>query len=196
MGNTEDDGYSPMIEGVPFDSNNIEIEEEILDDGKSLMNSFDLPISIIVDEDNSRLVGFDKSDHIPLELSGIGFTSLISGKAKETILSAGIENIEFLPTILKTIDDEFDEYFIPNILQKINCLDREKTDAKYFEDGQLFIVKKLALDSNRIPDNSNIFLLGEDATALIVVSELFKIEVENSSLQGFIFLAPENYNSF
>jgi hypothetical protein len=111
-------------------------------------------------------------------------------------------DVEFRHVTFEYLDntEKNTDYFIVNVLSKINCLDYENSELD-FEDydeedngwGDIYTIDSLTIDPNRVPTSKHIFLLDRRQDAIIIVSEKLKTEIEKKSFTGFKFCEPENF---
>jgi hypothetical protein len=180
------------LAGSTYDANQ-EIVEDIFFAGVSIAEKTHAPFTVILD-DRRSVIG-KVLDRIAIDTNRTGSVLLVSPNAAEVFEQLNLP-IEFVDTIIKGNDIELRDYKFVNIIGRINCVDKERSDLEYLRENVILIYDELILDEAKIPINTDIFLLGEDNTMLIIVSERVKKFIESSNLSGFEFKRPEDYKSF
>ncbi len=125
------------------------------------------------------------------EIYGLVFSS----RLRELLDSIGINNIEYykLEIVNPRSGKKFSDYYIANVVGLVDCVDREKSELKYFDDGDIKRIRKLVLDQSRIPSKLRIFRLAK-RTILTVVHQSVKEVIESAGLTGCVFYRPEEYH--
>ncbi len=124
------------------------------------------------------------------EVYGLVFSS----RLRELLDSLGIDNIEYynLEMVDPRTGEKFSDYKIANVVGLADCVDREKSDLKYFDDGDIKRIRKLVLDESRIPSKLRIFRLA-GRTILTLVHRSVKEAIEKAGISGCVFYKPEEY---
>ncbi len=119
---------------------------------------------------------------------------VFSTRLRELLDSLGIDNIEYytLEIVDPRTGKKFSDYRIANVVGLVDCVDREKSDCKYFDDGEIKRIHKLVLDESRIPSKLRIFRLA-GRTVLTVVHQSIKEAIESAGITGCVFYRPEEY---
>lgn len=86
-----------------------------------------------------------------------------------------------------------DDYKIASIVGVADCVDKEKSNLTYFDDGDIKLIKKLVLDYSKIPSNLKIFRLINDRT-LPLVHQSIKDAIVGSGMTGCVFYRPEEFH--
>lgn len=125
-------------------------------------------------------------------LIGLFEIHLVSKRAKITLEQELQNQVQFLPIVLESINSgraSAEEYFIMNMLFKIDCLDYERTDTlERTIPGEQAILMPGAvpvLKRDMIPQNMRVFLLANPLSCVFRDDVVEKILV--SGLTGFIF---------
>jgi hypothetical protein len=181
------------LKGETYDMNK-EIVKKIFFVGESLVGKIKPPFTVILDE---RRTVYNKTllDKIAIDTNDVGAALLLSPKAQEVFDGLKLP-IEFVEVLIKGHKIEIDGYKYVNVVSKISCTDREKSSIKYLNETVIWRYYSLVLDVKRIPKGTDIFLLGEDVTMMVIVSEKVKKAVEDAKLTGFNFIKPEEYKTF
>lgn len=119
---------------------------------------------------------------------------IVSGKLKGLLESEASCEIEFLP--ISILDHEKvpvqDDYYIANVLYSIQCMDVEASDfvQSAMDESQVHHIKQLVLDHQKIPEQTNVFRLGEELDTILVRGDLAnRITATGCSGMHFINLA-------
>jgi hypothetical protein len=109
----------------------------------------------------------------------------LSARAREALLPMIGDAAELLP-----LQCEEGDFYLLNVLQVLDCLDRERSDITYWDDGSIRSVRRFAFQASCL-DDKHIFKLPLHNYSRIYVSQLFKDSVEQQALKGLRFeLAP------
>lgn len=181
------------LKGTTYNSEE-EVVDEIFFDGVPLKKKVKEPFTVILDD---RRTVYDKIllDKIAIDTVETGAVLLVSPKAKEVFHKLNLP-IEFIDVKIKGKNLQLNDYKFVNVIGRINCTDHKKSKLKYLDDDIIQLYDSLVLDETKIPKNTNIFLLGEDITMMVVVSERIKNAIEEANLTGFNFIKPEDYKTF
>ncbi len=119
---------------------------------------------------------------------------VVSTRLRELLDSLDIDNIEYynLEMVEPRTGESFSDYKIANVVGLVDCVDRDKSDLKYFYDGDIKRIHKLVLDESRIPSGLHIFRLA-GRTVLTVVHWSVKEAIESAGLTGCVFYQPGEY---
>lgn|GEM_PF-5777200 len=181
------------LAGTTFDSNK-EVVKDIFFEGTSLVKKVNAPFTVVLD-DRRSVYSKILLDKIAIDTNETGAVLLISPKAQAIFTKLDLP-VEFISVIIKGKKLQLNDYKFVNVLGRINCTDKKKSNLKYLEENVIWRYYSLVLDENKIPKGTDIFLLGEDVTMMVVVSENVKKAVEDAKLTGFNFIKPENYKTF
>ncbi len=109
---------------------------------------------------------------------------IVSEKLKSILAESGAD-FEFFPVNIKNHKGKLlkEQYYLANLVGKLACVDRELSECEQdsFEEDQLSYYEKMVLDTDKIPEGTNIFRLAETPRLLIAsdaFSDLIKIEKE------------------
>jgi hypothetical protein len=178
--------------GITYDANQ-EVVEDVFFWGNSITKIVHQPFTVILDERSSK---FNKLlDRITIDTNRTGLVLLVSPEAQKILKQLNLP-IEFIDVVIKSNKIELKDYKFVNVIGRINCVDKQKSELEYLRENIILIYDKLVLDNTKIPSGTEIFLLGEDNTMLVIVSERVKNAIESSKLSGFEFKKPEDYKSF
>lgn len=112
-----------------------------------------------------------------------------------SFLNALCNNIEFYDLIIKEEDKILTDYKIINITNSIDCINHEESKLIYWEltHETVYNINELVLREDVIPQNLNIFLLGEVRGIVIFVHKRFKEAIEEKNITGFNFCKVEDF---
>lgn len=120
---------------------------------------------------------------------------LINAKVKSIFDALNIDNVQYFKSRL--IDDNkntiSDDYCLANIIGKVSCVDRSKSELELFSDGDIRFIDKLVLNLNDNTDYGHIFRLAEYST-LLVISDVLKAAFDTHHVTGFQIYKPEDFS--
>ena len=142
-------------------------------DGRSKIEHWNPPVLQRIESDSSPVgdaVGFD-----------MGF--LVSENAVSLFSDLCPKSIEFLPLYYGNT-----EYYIPNVLGVVDCLDRQKSKCLYSSGSKqrVLMVNKYAFNEDLI-DGKCIFRLKDEPFRGPFVTEKIVSAIRSSGLSGFCF---------
>jgi hypothetical protein len=189
--------FDLYIEGALVDSK-CNVQPNIFGDGKSVKNIVDSSYSVKVNNDLS-LPG-KLRDRLSVYVHSSVHLFIVSESVQKLLTQSSPGQVEFYPFLFNYEETTVAEYKIVNVLNKVNCLDIEKSDVD-FEDyddndigqGNIYTINELVLNTSLIPPNLNIFLLGRSIDPIIIFHERLKKQIEELSLSGFVFCLPEEF---
>lgn len=181
------------LKGTTYDMNQ-NVVEEIFYAGESLKNKVQSPLTVIL---NDRRTTYSQTlfDRIAIDTNQTGAVLLVSSKAQEVLRKLSLP-IEFIDVTIKGKNLELKDYKFVNIIGRINCTDHEKSELEYLEENVIQLYDTLVLNESKIPDGTDIFLLGEDITMVVIISERVKNAIEAAKLTGFEIKKPEDFKTF
>lgn len=154
-------------------------------------NLINTPIPVI-DIHYSNTDNFAMTDNI---VASPRMGLLINAKVKNIFDALNIDNVQYFKSRL--IDDNTkvinSDYCLANIIGKIACVDKAKSELELFPDGDIRFIDKLVLNLDKNNDYGHIFRLAEYST-LLVISNALKVELENNNVTGFKFYTPEEFS--
>lgn len=178
------DEYELSIDGTPP---LIEQNDWRFDTGRSQPMSLpviDVPFDIEPDE---RMV-----DNIPAYgCRGL----LINERVKAVFDTLKLDNIEYFPARLvnQSTNQVLSPYWIANIVGRFSCVDHEKSDLDYYNDGSIQFIDKLVLKPIPGGNYARIFRLAEFLPVMIV-SDILKNALTEQNITGFTFYRPEDFS--
>ncbi|MEK4850172.1 DUF1629 domain-containing protein [Paenibacillus sp. FSL H7-0756] len=107
---------------------------------------------------------------------------IVSYKAMNILMPYISTEVEFLPLI----HDELDIFMI-NVINILDCVDWQKSKAKWLQEKYFMGFDKLVFDYTKIPEQTYLFKIKEQATSKVYVTELFKELIEEHQLPGLDF---------
>ena len=125
-------------------------------DGKEVSAPNHFILNVIVDKSETGKLG----DKLSLAVHNNDTLLVVSQKLKE-ILEKLPDNLQFHPTKVIFENNEYQDYFIVNILQVVDAIEYQKSKLVYYDEAhtEVFHIDDLVLDEYKIPNNFNIFLL-------------------------------------
>ncbi len=142
---------------------------------------------------------FHKGKKITDLVAGIQSELIVSRALKLTLLQWEKENLEFFPIELinQESNERSNDYYIMNILNNVECLDRNKSKFELFHPDLDIITKitRLVLNKNEITDSRHIFRLDE-LPNIIIVSDELKTEIEKKEHSGLVLLPTIKYKPY
>ncbi|WP_299117069.1 imm11 family protein [uncultured Winogradskyella sp.] len=175
-----------LLKGSLYDNAQKEVGK-IFDDG-TIHADMNSPYKLILDESDSLIKNRTSTDMIATSVISAGLLFLISPKAQDLLLELASNDIEMYEVEIQGNDFELNDYKIVKILDKVDCVDLEKSDVDYDEDfDSIDSAEEIVLDESKIPIGKQLFLLGKRSTGIIVVHENLKRAIEEADLTGFQF---------
>jgi len=168
---------------------NLELGGDIcFDDGVSVTVS--IP-KIILTLNNRAQMG-RMTDHLSItNLYGLVF----SARLRELLHDLMIDNIQYfdLDIVNPETGDTYTDYKIANVIGLANCVDKDKSDLKFYSSGDIKRIRKLVLDESKIPPELKIFRLS-NRTTLTLVHQSVKDAIVGAGITGCVFYKPEEYH--
>jgi hypothetical protein len=120
---------------------------------------------------------------------------LINKKVKSVFEGLNIDNIQYVKARLINLrtNEILEPYWIANIVGKIACVDQEKSELEYYEDGQIKFIDKLVFKPMKDLQYGHIFRYAE-FLPVIVVSDELKNALQGHDVSGFAFYRPEEFS--
>lgn len=143
---------------------------------------------------------FPENAEFPLdEDAGMVLTDAIPNSQLLTIVSAPLKELlekhascdmEFLAIHIRDHRGQLLEnpYYILNVLETISCMNREKSDydASALDESQVVTFRHLYLDTDKIPEHTNLFRFGEERDMFMIRQDLMQILID-SGMTGLEF---------
>jgi hypothetical protein len=184
------------IAGALIDSNR-KVQPNIFGYGDSMKGIADKSYSVRVNETFS--MPGKLRDRLSVYIHNSVYLFIVSERAQKVLTEFAANQIEFYTFLFNYEETTVTEYKIVNVLNKIDCVDLEKSNIG-FEDydknvgiGSIYSINELVLNTALIPENLDIFLLGKCTNPIIIFHERLKKQIENLSLSGFVFSLPEEF---
>jgi hypothetical protein len=111
---------------------------------------------------------------------------LVSSRIVAILKELNVLGVDFYKSeIVRPNGEIIKDYYTLNILNRISCLDKEKSDFKIkkFGPAEIYDFKKICLDKSKIPSSVKLFRLDEDGT-LVFVDQTIKEEFEKEGITG------------
>lgn len=131
------------------------------------------------------------TDHLSIsETYGLVFSS----RLRELFGNIGVENIEYydFEIVNPKNGKKYSDYKIANVVGLVDCVDTEKSDLKYFDDGDIKRIRKMFLDESKIPPELRVFRLTK-MPIVTVVHQSIKDAITEAGITGCVFRRPEEY---
>lgn len=147
-------------------------DSELMDQGVSLKK--------LISKANTFSLSEDGGDMLCDFVDNISGVFIVSAKAKEVLESEGVEGkeIEYLPFTLKDKRGRPTKgaYFIANILRKVACMDRDKSEFTQspVSKTEVLGVSNLTVVLSKIPKDVKLFRLGEYPRVILIRADLVK----------------------
>ncbi len=168
---------------------NVELGGDLSFDNGTFMK---IPVpKIILTLNNDSRIG-NMTDHLSIsELYGLVF----SKKLRDVLGELGVDNIQYfdLDIVDPKTGKHYTDYKIANVVGLVDCVDIDKSDLTYFDDGDIEFIDKLVLNETKIPSNIKVFCLLNDAS-LPLVHQSIKNAIDGSDITGCVFYKPEDYH--
>jgi hypothetical protein len=188
----DDEKKDFFVKGTLY-NNQQEIVDPIFDVGTELdKNEIGSPFVIIVDEKQSKIKNKRQKDKVSLSVINAGNLFLASSRVENLFRELEINNVQFFDVTIRSSIGEINEYKILNITDKFDCVDFDLSELVLFSDGDIQRIKKLVIDSAKIPLAKKIFLLDKYPTQVIIVHDDLKQSIEKEGLTGFTFFKLED----
>ena len=132
------------------------------------------------------------TEHPPADYFSAGPLFLVSARMRD-LLESKRANVEFHPVVLLRGGREFNAgcYFFANLLDKVDCLDREKSEYKM--DGEFIDkIEKLVIDDAMV-NSKPLFRLANSYDVITLVSQELADAIIASGMTGVKFIAPEDW---
>ena len=108
----------------------------------------------------------------------------ISQRAKDVLEPYFGDYVEIFP--LET--GKLGKYYFLNIINVLDCLDKEKSEIDYLSSSNMiFEIKKWVFNNVLNKENSRIFIVKNQLGERIYVNEDIKELIEDNNLKGFVF---------
>ncbi len=161
--------------------------ENIFDDGVAHKN-MPAPFTLVLDVSDSLTSRRTLTDKISSSSKGTGLLFLVSPKTQKLFTKLLPKDLEMYEVHIKGDKFALEDYKIVKVINKIDCVDLEKSDLDYDEDyDSIDSAETIVLDEKRIPKGKQIFLLGQREAAVIVVHKNLRAAIEKTGLTGFRF---------
>ncbi len=131
------------------------------------------------------------TDHLSIqETTGLVFSS----KLRELMRTMRIDNIQYFDLEIRNHEDgsRHTDYRIANIVGHVDCVDKDRSDLKLWDNGDIKRIRRLVLDESRIPPELRIFRLS-NRRILTVVHDSIRRATMSAGITGSVFYKPEDY---
>jgi len=159
---------------------NLDLGEEVsFDDGVPVATSI-AKIILTLNADSQMGV---MTDHLSIdEIHGLVF----SDRLRELLGSTKVNNVQYFDFDIYDPKSSmvYENYKIANVVGLVDCVDKDKSDLKYFNSGNIKRIRKLALDESKIPPELKIFRLSNRSTLTVVHQSIKDAIYRLSFLQG------------
>jgi len=168
---------------------NLDLGDEISFDVGVPVNPTLSKIVLTLDDD-SRMGNM--TDHLSIsEVYGLIF----SARLRELLSGMMVNNIQYFEFDIIDVRENriYTDYKIANVVGLVDCIDKDKSDLKYFDSGNIKRIKKLVLDESKIPSELKIFRLLKDST-LPIVHQSIKDAIDDAGITGCLFYRIEDFH--
>jgi len=159
-------------------------------DGKKVSpNHFFLKVKV----DDSEIGNL--GDKLSLSIHYSDTLLVVSQKLKASLEKLP-DDLQFHPTKVIIENNEYPDYFIVNILQVVDAIDYQKSKLIYYDESHstVYHIDDLVLNYQVIPDQFNIFLLGNlKGLVVILITNRLKEELEKNDISGINLYRPEDF---
>ncbi|KHL92695.1 hypothetical protein QW71_27550 [Paenibacillus sp. IHB B 3415] len=107
---------------------------------------------------------------------------VVSERVMQILKPYTAHEVEFLPLM----HNEFDIFMI-NVTNILDCVDWQKSKAKWFKEKYFLGFDDLVFDFAKVPENTYMFKIKELAATRVYVTESFRTIIEKHQLQGLDF---------
>lgn len=169
---------------------NIELGGAITFDEGVSNSKISIPDIVLTLDSDSRIGKM--TDRLAItELYGLVFSS----RLRELLARIKVENIEYynLDILNPKNGIKYSDYKVANVVGLVDCIDIEKSDLKYFDDGDIKRIRKMFLNESKIPPELRIFRLAK-RPILTVVHQSIKDAITDAGMTGCVFYKPEEYH--
>ena len=159
-----------------------------LDEGVPCSDWFPENVLFEMSEEGGKVLTDSVANHALLKIVSQRFKTFLENHAKEWI--------EFLP--IGVLDHEKQPikapYYIANVLRTLPCMDETRSDfvRSAIDKSQVHHIKRLVLDTDQIPEDANIFRLGQEQDLILVRSDLAEA-IEGAGMTGIYFMPLDDY---
>jgi hypothetical protein len=117
------------------------------------------------------------------DVLGFGSRFLVNDTIRQIFTNLGITEIEYL-----RMDYKGTAYYLMNVLETLDCLDREKSDALYSPTtkDRILFVKRYCFYEDRIGDKM-IFRLKDEPLRMAFVNETVVSALKKAGIKGFCY---------
>ncbi|WP_426756051.1 imm11 family protein [Myxococcus sp. Y35] len=119
-------------------------------------------------------------------------TLIVSTRAREALEAEGVtgDDFEYLPVTLKDKRGRAlkSRFYIVNPLQKVECMDRERSKFSAYED-EVLSVQRLVVRQEKVPAELKLFRLGEWPQVIVIRSDLVQ-RLQEAQLTGLFVVGP------
>lgn len=119
---------------------------------------------------------------------------LIKKELKETFENLKLDNIQYFQTKLinEKTRDIIEDYYIANVVGAFECVDYDKSDLTFWDDGDIEFVESFVFKDIGDKHPPEIFRLSS-FLPLIIITDRIKDALDKKGFTGFKFYKPEDY---
>lgn len=175
-----------FFRGVLYNGNKSQVNEGF--DGSTIHEGLIDPFLLVLNDSTALTKNRELTDKISAASQGIGLLFLISPKAQKLFEELIPKDVKLFKATIKGSNFELHDYKIVKILDKIDCVDLDKSVLNYdLEYDSIDSAKTIVLKDEKIPPGKQIFLLAKRETAVIMIHNDLKVAIEKAGLTGFKF---------
>ncbi|VAW62787.1 hypothetical protein MNBD_GAMMA11-1029, partial [hydrothermal vent metagenome] len=143
---------------------NLDLGEEISFDGGVPVATSIPRVILTLNADSQMGV---MTDHLSIdEIHGLVF----SDRLHELLGSTKVNNVQYFDFDIydPKSNKVYENYKIANVVGLVDCVDKDKSDLTFYDDGVIEFIDKLVLDESKIPPELKIFRLSNRSTLTVV----------------------------
>ncbi|MCX4030507.1 hypothetical protein H0A36_28645 [Endozoicomonas sp. SM1973] len=121
---------------------------------------------------------------------------LIRNKVKGLLEILGLDNIQYFKTKLinEKTKESTEDYYIANIIGTYDCVDYDKSDLTFWDDGDIEFVESFVFKDISDQEPPEIFRLSS-FLPLVIITDRVKKALDKQDYSGFKYYRPEEYYS-
>jgi len=112
---------------------------------------------------------------------------MVDSKVVKNIDNFTNSSVELLPIILDEDGYDTSDFYILNVIGRLDCIDFEKSDYKAFSNGEGILKFNKIVFRENVVRGKHIFKAENDRFRTNYISDELRQKIENSNLKGFLF---------
>ena len=130
-------------------------------------------------------------------LDNISSILIVNSQVKAVFEGAGVDSIEYLPIWLCDHKHEVSskDYFICNVLNKVDIFDMEKSTYKMgaLNNAQIRRIREMVVDYEAIPEGTKMFRASKKLNQIFINDDV-KQALEKSGIEGYVVKEADGWN--